>query len=71
MNSAFVSLFYGKKNYPLNFSVVNLNVIPASILGPLMGGAIQTATGSYTGLFIIMLALSAVVFVLQFFIKKP
>jgi OFA family oxalate/formate antiporter-like MFS transporter len=71
MSSAFVSLFYGKKNYPLNFSIMNLNIIPASILGPLMGGAIQTATGSYTGLFIIMLALSSLVFVLQFFIKKP
>lgn len=71
MNSAFVSLFYGKKNYPLNFSIITLNVIPASILGPLVGGAIQTATGSYMGLFIIMMALSVAVFVLQFFIKKP
>lgn len=70
MTSSFASLFYGKKNYPLNFSIITLSVIPASILGPLMGGAIQTATGSYIGLFIGMLALSAAVFILQFFIKK-
>lgn len=34
-NSAYTAFFFGKKNYGLNFSITNLNLIPASYLGPL------------------------------------
>lgn len=71
VNSAFINLFYGKKNYPLNFSFMNSNLIPASLLGPLVAGAVNTATGSYLTVFILLLVLSAGAFLLQLGVKKP
>ncbi len=70
-NSAFVNMFYGREHYPLNFSIINLNLLPAAFLGPLLAGAIKTATGSYSMVFIIMLAVSVVAYVVQLFVKKP
>jgi len=70
-NAAYVNLFYGTKNYALNFSVMNTAIIPGSILGPLLAGAIKTVTGSYFNAFAIILGLAAVAYVLQLAIKKP
>jgi OFA family oxalate/formate antiporter-like MFS transporter len=70
-NAAYVNLFYGTKNYALNFSVMNTAIIPGALLGPLLAGAIKTATGSYFNAFAIILGLAAVAYVLQIAIKKP
>jgi OFA family oxalate/formate antiporter-like MFS transporter len=70
-NAAYVNLFYGTKNYALNFSVMNTAIIPGSILGPLLAGAIKTATGSYFIAFAIILGLAAVAYLLQLVIKRP
>ena len=70
-NAAYVNLFYGSKNYALNFSVMNTAIIPGSILGPLVAGAIKTATGSYLPAFVFILALAAVAYLLQLAIKRP
>ena len=70
-NAAYVNLFYGPKNYALNFSVMNTAIIPGSILGPLVAGAIKTSTGSYLPAFVFILALSVVAYVLQIAIKRP
>ena len=70
-NAAYVNLFYGTKNYALNFSVMNTAIIPGSILGPLVAGAIKTATGSYLPAFVFILALAAVAYLLQLAIKRP
>lgn len=71
INSAFTNLFYGSRNYPMNFSFMNSNIIFASLLGPLVAGAIQTATGSYLMVFILLLILSALSVFLQLGIKRP
>lgn len=71
INSAFVNLFYGSENYPLNFSIVNGNIIPASLLGPLLAGAIKTSTNSYLNVFILLLGLIIIAFGMQFSIKRP
>ncbi len=70
-NAAYVNLFYGAKNYALNFSVMNTAIIPGSILGPLAAGAVKTATGSYQTAFMLILGLSAAVYLLQLMIKRP
>lgn len=70
-NAAYVNLFYGTKNYALNFSIMNTVIIPGSILGPLLAGAIKTSTGSYLNAFAIILGLAAAAYVLQVAIKKP
>lgn len=38
MSSAFVSAFYGKKNFGLNFPILNLILIPASFVPTIMSG---------------------------------
>ena len=70
-NASFVNQFYGTQNYALNFSIMNLNLIPASILGPLVAGMIQTQTGSYFSMYIILLVACVITAFAQFFIKRP
>ena len=50
---------------------MNTAIIPGSILGPLVAGAIKTATGSYLPAFVFILALAAVAYLLQLAIKRP
>ncbi len=45
-NSAFVSSYYGLKNFPLNFSIINTNLIIASF-GSTVAGALYDASQSY------------------------
>lgn len=71
LNAAFVNQYYGAKHYALNFSLMNLNLIPASLLGPLAAGVIQTATGSYLMMYIALAAACAVVYLTQLLIKRP
>ena len=44
LNSAFTARFFGREHYAVNFSIVNMNLIAASYLGPVCGG------GSYSGI---------------------
>ena len=45
-NSAFVSSYYGLKHFPLNFSIINTNLIIASF-GSTVAGALYDASQSY------------------------
>lgn len=63
-NSAFIADFFGRKNYPLNFSIINLNLIAASYVGPMCGG------GSYPGIFTAILLFAAVGAVLTLLIRR-
>ncbi|MBQ6372260.1 MAG: MFS transporter [Oscillospiraceae bacterium] len=53
-NSAFVSSYYGMKNYPLNFSIINCNLLIASF-GSTVAGALYDATGSFRSSFVMIL----------------
>lgn len=65
MNSAFVAYFFGRRHYALNFSIINMNLIAASYLGPLCGG------GSYMTTFIAILVFAAAGAVLTLMVRKP
>ena len=69
LNAVFVNQYYGSQNYALNFSIMNLNLIPASVLGPLVAGVIQTATGSYFSMYVALAVSCAVVYLAQILIK--
>ncbi len=56
-SASFVNRMYGPRNFPVNFSIVNLNIIPASLLGPALAGTMQTASGSYLSTFYVLLVL--------------
>lgn len=64
-NSAFTAYFFGRKNYALNFSIVNLNLIAASYLGPLLGG------GSFPRIFTNIIIFAVIGFVLTLLVRKP
>lgn len=57
INSAFISDYYGQKYFPLNFSVINTNMIFASF-GSTIAGFLYDASGSYFNTYLFMAALS-------------
>ena len=57
-NSAFVSSYYGMKHYPLNFSMINTNLILASF-GSTLAGALYDMTGSFMSTYVMMGVLAA------------
>lgn len=69
-NSAFINAFYGATNYPVNFSIINLNLIVASFGGTL-AGALYDATHTYTTSLYVMIGAVIVGFICTFAIKKP
>ena len=68
--SAFVAAFYGPKNFPSNFSVINFNLIAASFIATASSNLLLS-TGSYTAPFIMLLALSVAALGLNVSIRKP
>ena len=59
-NSAYVRSAFGARYYPVNFSIVALNLLPASYLGPLVSGALYDAGQSYTGTVVCLLLFTVV-----------
>ena len=70
ISSAFTSAFYGAKHFPLNFSVMNFNLIFASFAATAASGLLESS-GGYAAPFILLLALSVVSLVLDLCIRKP
>ena len=62
MNAVVVREEFGSANYPSNFSMTTLSGIPASLLGPLVSGMLQDASGGYTTTFIAMIVISVLAF---------
>lgn len=68
-SAVYPRLFFGNKNYALNFSITNLTLIPTSFVATL-AGAILTATGSYMPVFVLLLALGTIGSASLLLIKK-
>jgi MFS transporter, OFA family, oxalate/formate antiporter len=69
ISAAYTSGFYGKKNFPLNFSLANTTLIFASFSSTI-GGALVTSSGSYTSIFLLLLAFAIVGLFINLSIKK-
>lgn len=70
MNSAFIGAFYGRKNYPVNYPIINMNLLLASF-GGTIAGAMYDASGSYLSTFFIMLGAVAIATISSVLIKRP
>ena len=70
ISSAFTAAFYGSRHFPLNFSVMNFNLIPAALTATAAGGLLE-ATGGFTAPLALLAALSLVSLALNLLIKKP
>lgn len=64
ISAAFASGFYGMKNFPLNFSILNLILIPASFVPTLLSGCTSSVT------FLVLLCASCVGLVLNLTIRR-
>ena len=69
-NSAFINAFYGSTHYPVNFSMINLNLIVASF-GSTIAGNLYQSTQSYMSTCIMIIVLIVVGFITTFAIRKP
>ena len=58
-NSAFCRAYFGPANYPVNFSLINSNLIFASV-GSTISGALFDASGSYNVTFFLIIGLAVV-----------
>lgn len=70
ISSAFVSAFYGTKHFPMNFSIMNFNLMGASLLAT-VSSMLLTSAGTYVAPFALLLVLSAMALVLNFSVKRP
>lgn len=69
-NSAIISDFFGRTHYPVNFSIINTNLIIASFASTI-AGKLYDASGSYlTSLFLIIL-LTVLGFVALIGVRRP
>lgn len=59
VTSAFIYKEFGPKDYPVNFSLGTFALIPAAIIGPMLSSKlIEFSGGSYTGSFVVIIALA-------------
>ena len=63
--SAFCAYFFGRKHYSVNFPIINLNLIVASVLGPML------ANSGYTLGFTSIIVFGIASAILVFLLKKP
>ncbi|MBE5970404.1 MAG: OFA family MFS transporter [Lachnospiraceae bacterium] len=69
-NSAIISDFFGRKNFAMNFPVINTNLLFASF-GSTIAGKLFDASGSYFSTMILFIGLVIVSFVIFLFIRRP
>ena len=70
MNAAVIKQFYGNEHYPINFSLMNTNLLPASFLSPL-GAAMIENSGSFSGVLLMLAAFGTAGLIVSIFIKQP
>ena len=68
--SAITSAFYGTRYFPLNFSVMNFNLMLASLMATVASRLLES-TGAYTAPFLFLLGLAVLSLLLNLSIKRP
>ena len=69
-NSAIISDFFGRKNYPTNFSIINLNLLVASFASTI-AGKLYDMYGTFMAPIIMMVILMALSLAVYFGVRRP
>lgn len=70
MGATVTKKFYGEQHYPVNFSIMNVNLLVASFAST-AAGAIYDVTGNFGTIFILLLLLTAVALIALVCIRRP
>ncbi len=70
ITAAFTSSFFGMKHFPNNMAIMTFTVMVGSFIATVSNKVLEI-TGGYTATFFMLLALTFVALVLNFFIRKP
>ncbi len=70
ISSAFISSFYGMKDFSLNYSIGNTKLLISSFAATL-ASSLLASTGSYVMPFVLLLVFAAISFGLNFLIRHP
>ena len=70
ITSACTLSFFGKKHFPNNMAIMTFTVMIGSFIAT-ASSEVRQASGGFTGVFIMLLALTLVALVLNIFIRKP
>lgn len=68
---AVVNLFYGSRNYSMNFSLANFASAFAALLGPYLAGFLHKSTGGYGAMTVTMFAFGCAALLLALQLKRP
>ena len=71
ISSACTSAFYGSKNFSVNFSIMNFNLMGASLMATASSMLRTSFNGSFAAPFVLLLSLSVAALVLNLSIKRP
>ncbi|MCD8149153.1 MAG: OFA family MFS transporter [Clostridiales bacterium] len=69
-NSALIAEFFGRKNYAMNFSLVNTSLLVSSFAS-VIAGKLYDISGSYAVTIIMMLIVTAVAFAVSAGVRRP
>ena len=70
ISSAFISTFYGMKDFPINYGIANTKLLFSSTVAT-VANALFVSTGSYTASFLMLTAFAALAAILNLFIRRP
>jgi OFA family oxalate/formate antiporter-like MFS transporter len=70
ITSAFISNFYGLKNFAMNFGIANIQLVPASFIATL-SAVLLSISGSYAAPFTLLVGLGVLGLVLNLCIRRP
>ena len=69
--STFINRYYGPKYFSVNFGIGMFNLVPAAIIGPMIGSAlVEKSGGSYDSNFVAILVCAVISLVLWFLVSK-
>jgi OFA family oxalate/formate antiporter-like MFS transporter len=69
-NSTVINKFYGQKYYPMNLSIITMNILVASSLGPFLAGTLQKISSSYASTLYALIAFGCIAVLLSQIIRQ-